>query len=189
MLKSTAMFLAIESTNAVLPMAGRAAMMIRSEFCHPEVMASNSEYPVARPDRPLSRFAAACICCIAWLMTVSTCTTSRLSCVCEISNNSPSAACSRSSISLASSNACPSILEAKAIRRRARYFCAIIRAWNSIWAADVTRAVSSVITTAPPTRSNVPLALSCSTTVSMSMGRWLEPSCDTASYMSWLRGS
>ncbi len=35
------MAMAIDSTNAVLPMAGRAAMMIRSDFCHPDVILSN----------------------------------------------------------------------------------------------------------------------------------------------------
>ena len=38
----TAIFLAIESTKAVLPIAGRAAIMMRSEFCQPDVSLSRS---------------------------------------------------------------------------------------------------------------------------------------------------
>ena len=37
-LYSTAIFFAIESTKAVFPIAGRAAIMIKSDFCHPEVI-------------------------------------------------------------------------------------------------------------------------------------------------------
>src|SRR5690606_36034017 len=41
LLASMAMFRAIDKTNVVLPIPGRAAMIIKSEGCHPEVNASN----------------------------------------------------------------------------------------------------------------------------------------------------
>ena len=162
-------------------MAGRAAMITRSEFCQPLVMRSISGYPEARPDTPPVRLEAACICIMAWLRTGSICVTSRFSCVCEISNRAPSASWSRSSTSLASSKAFPSMVEAKVIRRRARYFCATMRAWNSTLAADITRVVSSAMYTGPPTSCSVPSRRSSSVTVIMSMG-----CCVSASWaMAW----
>jgi ribosome-dependent ATPase len=53
-----AMFFAMESTNAVLPMAGRAAMIMRSEFCQPEVILSSFVNPLSRPLKPSVRAAA-----------------------------------------------------------------------------------------------------------------------------------
>ena len=44
-----AIFFAIEITKAVFPIPGRAAIMIKSEGCQPEVKASNLVNPVARP--------------------------------------------------------------------------------------------------------------------------------------------
>ena len=37
------------SANAVLPMLGRPAMMMRSDFCSPEVISSSFVKPVATP--------------------------------------------------------------------------------------------------------------------------------------------
>lgn len=54
----TAIFLAIESTNAVLPMAGRAAIITRSEFCQPEVILSSAWKPLSKPLKPSVRAAA-----------------------------------------------------------------------------------------------------------------------------------
>ena len=51
----TAIFRAMESVNAVLPIPGRAAMMIKSLGCHPEVNLSNFSNPVLTPLSP-SRF-------------------------------------------------------------------------------------------------------------------------------------
>ena len=48
----------------VLPIAGRAAMIIRSEFCQPDVSLSSSWNCVSNPESPVSRFAAASICSI-----------------------------------------------------------------------------------------------------------------------------
>ena len=56
---------------------------------------------------------------------------------------------------------------------RARYFCAMIRAWNSTCAAEPTFSVSSAMYLAPPASSNSPRLRNCSVTVSMSMGRWV----------------
>ncbi len=173
----TAMFFAIDRTNAVLPIAGRAAMIIRSEFCQPDVSLSSSWNCVSNPESPVSRFAAASICSMACLITGSICVTSFFTLRCEISNNFPSASWRRSSTSLLSSKALPSIADAKLISSRARYFCATIRAWNSTWAPDATFAVRPEIYTGPPTSSSAPLARSRSVTVSMSIGCCDAPSC------------
>ena len=50
--KSMAIFRAIESTKAVFPIPGRAAIMIKSLGCQPEVMASNFVKPVSTPLNP-----------------------------------------------------------------------------------------------------------------------------------------
>ena len=42
LLSRTAQFCAMLMAQAVLPMEGRAAMMMSSEFCRPEVILSNS---------------------------------------------------------------------------------------------------------------------------------------------------
>ena len=57
---STAMFFAMLSAKAVLPIAGRAARITRSEFCQPEVILSNSWKPLAMPLRPSPCEAAFC---------------------------------------------------------------------------------------------------------------------------------
>ncbi len=59
--QSTAMLRVIDKTNAVLPMAGRAATIIRSVFCHPEVMRSTPVNPEGIPDSPSSRLLASSI--------------------------------------------------------------------------------------------------------------------------------
>jgi hypothetical protein len=46
------MFLAIDNTNAVFPIAGLAAMIIKSLGCHPEVNLSSLSKPVATPLKP-----------------------------------------------------------------------------------------------------------------------------------------
>ena len=52
------MFLAMESRKAVLPIAGRAAMMMRSEFCQPPVSLSTSLKPEGIPESPSLSFRA-----------------------------------------------------------------------------------------------------------------------------------
>ena len=47
----------LESTNAVLPIPGRAATMIMSERCHPAVIRSNSVNPELIPLIPSLDFA------------------------------------------------------------------------------------------------------------------------------------
>ncbi len=180
-LRLTAMFLAMERTKAVFPIAGRAAMMMRSEFCHPEVSLSSSRNPVSSPDSPDSRFAAASICSRACFMTGSIWVTSFFTLRCEISKSRPSASWRRSSTSFASSNAFSSIWAEKLISSRARYFWATMRAWNSTWAPEATRAVSSDMAAGPPTVFSSPLALRRWVTVSMSIDCWDAPSCCMAS--------
>ena len=46
------MFLAIDNTKAVLPIPGRAAIIIKSEGCQPDVTLSNFSKPVATPLSP-----------------------------------------------------------------------------------------------------------------------------------------
>ena len=46
------MFRAIDSTNAVFPIPGRAAIIIKSDGCQPDVILSNLSNPVAMPDKP-----------------------------------------------------------------------------------------------------------------------------------------
>ena len=48
----TAIFLAIESVNAVLPIPGRAATMIKSLSCHPDVNLSSFVNPEGMPLKP-----------------------------------------------------------------------------------------------------------------------------------------
>lgn len=57
---STAIFFAIDSTKAVFPMAGRAAIIIRSDFCQPDVSLSNLGKPLLRPLNPSLLAAAFC---------------------------------------------------------------------------------------------------------------------------------
>jgi hypothetical protein len=45
-------FLAIDNTNAVFPIAGLAAIIIKSLGCQPDVNLSNLSKPVATPLRP-----------------------------------------------------------------------------------------------------------------------------------------
>ncbi len=52
MLKSMAAFRIEETTNAVFPMAGRAAIITNSVFCHPPVIRSNAVNPLATPVSP-----------------------------------------------------------------------------------------------------------------------------------------
>ena len=49
-----AIFLAILRANAVLPIPGRAATMIKSDFCHPDVTLSNFVNPDGTPLKPSS---------------------------------------------------------------------------------------------------------------------------------------
>ena len=46
------MFLAIDSTKAVLPIPGRAARIIKSEGCQPEVTRSKAAKPDGTPESP-----------------------------------------------------------------------------------------------------------------------------------------
>jgi len=46
------MLRAIDKVNAVLPIPGRAAIIIKSLGCHPEVSLSNSVKPEGIPERP-----------------------------------------------------------------------------------------------------------------------------------------
>ena len=52
MLFSTVIFLAIDNVNAVLPIPGLAATIIKSLGCHPEVNLSISPNPEAIPLKP-----------------------------------------------------------------------------------------------------------------------------------------
>ena len=49
---STAIFLAIDRINAVFPIAGRAAIIIRSDGCQPPVSLSTALNPEGTPERP-----------------------------------------------------------------------------------------------------------------------------------------
>ena len=46
----------MDNTKAVLPIPGRAAIIISSEFCHPLVISSISVNPDGIPLKPLGRF-------------------------------------------------------------------------------------------------------------------------------------
>ena len=48
----TAIFLAIDRVSAVLPIPGRAAIIIKSLGCHPEVRRSSFSKPEATPLKP-----------------------------------------------------------------------------------------------------------------------------------------
>ena len=48
----TAIFRAIERVNAVFPIPGRAAIIIKSLGCHPEVNLSTLTKPEGIPDKP-----------------------------------------------------------------------------------------------------------------------------------------
>ena len=50
----TAIFLAIDNVNAVFPIPGLAAIIIKSLGCQPEVNLSNFSKPVLIPLNPLS---------------------------------------------------------------------------------------------------------------------------------------
>jgi len=141
-LKFIAMFFAIESTNAVFPMAGRAAIIIKSDFCQPAVILSMPVNPLLSPLKPFLFSIASLICLKASLMTGLICVKSFFRLFCEISNSCPSASCIRSSTSIVSSNALSWISAVNLISSLARYFCAIIRAWNSICALLATFSVS-----------------------------------------------
>ena len=63
------MFLAMERANAVFPIEGRAAIMINSDFCHPEVSLSSFVNPDGVPTRASSLLPASSISLIASLIT------------------------------------------------------------------------------------------------------------------------
>ena len=126
MLRSTAMFFAIESTKAVLPMAGRAAMMMRSGVCQPEVILSRAWNPEGIPDIEPSFLEAFSMRVNASSMTGSICVTSRFWLRWLISKIPASASCINSSTSCVSSNPFSSICAAMAMRSRAVAFCAMI---------------------------------------------------------------
>ena len=62
---TTAIFRAIDSTNAVFPIAGRAATITRSEGCQPAVTSSNATKPEGTPLMPSGLDAARSIPLIA----------------------------------------------------------------------------------------------------------------------------
>ena len=66
-----ATFWAMLSAKAVFPMDGRAATMIRSDFCSPVVMRSRSEKPVDRPGMAPPLFSA------SWMLSMFLLSTSR----------------------------------------------------------------------------------------------------------------
>ena len=109
-------------------MAGRAAIIIKSLFCHPLVTLSRAWKPVGRPLNPSGRLAASSIFLIASLTTESICTTSRLSVFLEISKSMPSASCIKSYTSFDSSNAFDWMVLLSEMSCRARYFCTTMRA-------------------------------------------------------------
>ncbi len=88
---STAMLRAIESTKAVLPIEGRAAMMIRSDSCQPSVTRSTAMKPEGTPLKALVFFEASSIWSSARArMSFDTCT-ERLTCPSATLKISPSA--------------------------------------------------------------------------------------------------
>src|SRR5690606_41805607 len=65
-LEFTAIFLAIDKVNAVLPIPGRAATIIKSLGCHPEVSLSKRSKPEGIPLSP-SLFEISSIFFFAWI--------------------------------------------------------------------------------------------------------------------------
>ena len=104
-LKSTAIFFAMESTKAVFPIAGRAAMITRSEFCQPEVILSRSLNPVSSPLNPDVLVAAFWMSSIDSRMIGLIWVTSFFTLRWDISKSFPSASCMSSSTSWVSSKA------------------------------------------------------------------------------------
>ena len=127
--RSIAIFFAIESTKAVLPIAGRAAMITRSGDCQPDVILSKAWNPEGIPEIEPVFIAAFSIRLKASSITGSICVTSRFCERCEISKIPASAVCISSSTSWVSSKPISSICAASAITSRAVAFFAIISAW------------------------------------------------------------
>ena len=75
--RSTAICFAIESTKAVLPIAGRAAMITRSGLCQPDVILSKAWKPDGIPEIEPVFFAAFSMRAKASSITGSICVTSR----------------------------------------------------------------------------------------------------------------
>ena len=85
------MLRAIERTNAVLPIDGRAAMIIRSDNCQPNVTRSMAMKPDGTPLKALVFLDASSICINARArMSLDDCT-ERLTCPSETLKISPSA--------------------------------------------------------------------------------------------------
>ena len=88
---STAILRAIESTNAVLPIEGRAAMITRSDNCQPSVTRSIAIKPDGTPLKALVFFDASSICISARArMSFDDCT-ERFTCPSATLKISPSA--------------------------------------------------------------------------------------------------
>ena len=121
-LKFTAIFFAMDNTKAVLPIAGRAAIIIRSDFCQPDVILSSSVMPLGTPDILPSFFAALRMRSNASSITGSIWVTSRFCARCEISKIPASASCINTSTSCVSSYPFSSIWHATDIRSRAVAF-------------------------------------------------------------------
>ena len=124
--KSTATFRASESTKAVLPIDGRAAMMIRSDGCHPSVSRSRCVNPDGTPLNPPSRLEASSIICSVLVRMSRDFCTSRLTCPSATLKISPSAKSIRSVTSVASSNDFFWISVVARISSRWTYFWAMI---------------------------------------------------------------
>ena len=149
---STAILAIMEMTKAVLPIAGRAAMMTRSEFCHPLVILSSLLNPVVRPERPSSLAAAMLSRSSACLMTGSIWVYSVRMFFCESSKRRPCALCIRSATSTPGSKASVCSMLVSVMICRARYFCWITWAWYSMWAEELTASVRPATRRAPPPR-------------------------------------
>ena len=97
-----AIFLAIERTKAVFPIPGRAAIIIKSDGCQPEVILSSFSKPVAIPLKP-SLLAISSIRFLAWITKLCAVSELRLMFPCVTSYNLVSALSSKSNTSVVSS--------------------------------------------------------------------------------------
>ena len=132
------MFRAIESTKAVLPIEGRAATMIRSDNCQPSVTRSSAVKPDGTPLYVLEFFDASSICISARARISFDDCTERFTWPSATLKISPSAKPIRSVTSIDSSYERFWISVAERISSRWTYFCAMIFAWNSTFAAEPT---------------------------------------------------
>ena len=159
-------------------------MMMRSEFCQPEVISSILGKPVESPLIPSVLLAAIWISSMAFLTSGRMGSKSPFFSSRDSSKRLASARCTCSLTATTSSKASLSVWEAMPMRLRLRALSARISACASRLEVESILVESPAMKACPPTSSSTSIRRSSSMTVSISMGFCSIASCVMAVYTS-----